>query len=143
MAIVSLIICWFVSSHYFQLMLIQGDSMEPAYHNMQIVVLNKFDKIYSHSDVIAFRCEGLSTNLVKRIVGCPGDTVWIQDHKLLVNGIPYTEIEYAGLLETSVTLEAGQYIVLGDNIPYSKDSRHEEVGLVDLQTIIGAVTWPR
>ena len=61
------LMAFFISKNYYQFMLIQGDSMNPTYHNMQIVVLNKFDKNYKIGDVIAFQCDELDCVLVKRI----------------------------------------------------------------------------
>ena len=58
---------YMISANWYQFMLIQGDSMLPAYHNMQLVVLNKYDRDYETGDVIAFWCDGLDCVLVKRI----------------------------------------------------------------------------
>lgn len=66
------------SKFLFQLMLIQGDSMLPSYHNMQLVVLNKYDKDYEVGDVIAIRCKGLDAIIVKRI-----DTIYPEGYYVL------------------------------------------------------------
>lgn len=119
--------------------------MEPAYHHLQLVVLNKYDKSYQHGDVIAFFCDGLSSTLVKRVVAVPGDTAQIVDGTLMINGHSsqiYPEtcvISYSGLLENPVTLDSEQYLVLGDNLPESKDSRYQEVGIVSEKKIFGKV----
>lgn len=136
---------WLISKNWYQIMLIQGDSMLPAYHNMQLVVLNKWDRSYEAGDVIAFWCEGLDTVLVKRIIACPDDVVEIIDSKLWVNAARSqcypsgTVFEYAGIAQTAIKLETGQYFVIGDNISQSKDSRYEAVGIVKLDTIIGKI----
>ena len=83
----------YISSNWYQLMLIQGKSMEPAYHNFQLVVLDKHNKEYCTDDVIAFKCDNLSSILVKRIVAMEGDTVQIMNGKLYINGKEY---EYIG-----------------------------------------------
>ena len=127
-------------------MLIQGDSMLPSYHNMQLVVLDKHNREYQVGDVIAFRCEGLSAVLVKRIAACEGDKVQIVDSTLYVNGEVsslYEEgsFDYAGILEKKVELSSGEYLVIGDNIAVSKDSRVETVGIVQEHTIIGKIVF--
>ena len=43
------------------------------------------------------------------------------------------------LLENEIILEEGQYIVIGDNIEESKDSRYPEVGIVMEKDILGRV----
>lgn len=118
--------------------------MAPAYHNLQIVILNKHDKAYERGDVIAFQCEGLSAVLVKRVVGIPEDHIRISDGQLYVNDVlsgqyADAEFEFAGLLEHEIILGEGEYIVIGDNIAESKDSRYEAVGVVDEKDIMGRV----
>lgn len=68
-----MIAAWYVSKYHYQLMLIQGDSMTPTYHNLQLVVLDKHDREYAVGDVIAFRCDGLDCVLVKRIAEITSD----------------------------------------------------------------------
>lgn len=129
----------------FQLTLIQGESMEPAYRSGQLCLLNKMDREYRRGDCILFYCEHLECSLVKRIVAVPGDTVQISGGALLVNGeqtLPYPgcpEIEHAGLAADEIHLAEGQYFVLGDNFPRSTDSRHSEVGLVSVENIRGRI----
>ncbi|MBQ5332179.1 MAG: S26 family signal peptidase [Oscillospiraceae bacterium] len=48
-------------------------------------------------------------------------------------------MEYAGLLQDTIILGENQYIVLGDNINESVDSRYEQVGIVCAEDIIGRV----
>ena len=123
------------SKNWFQLMLIQGNSMSPTYRNMQLVVIDKRTQNYQKGDVVVFENSNLSSVLVKRLVAGPGDTVVIRNGLLLVNNIEtdlYGEalFEYAGTLQTEVVLSKGEYIVIGDNIAQSKDSRYEEIGIV-------------
>ena len=40
-------LAWYISNNWFQLMLIQGESMAPSYDNMQLVMLNKYDRNFS------------------------------------------------------------------------------------------------
>lgn len=119
--------------------------MEPAYSHMQLVVLNRHDRVFDQGDVIAFRCDGLSSVLVKRVIAGPSDTAQIADGTLLINGqisriYPDTgSIAYPGILAEPVTLGQGQYLVLGDNLSESKDSRYGEVGIVSETSIFGKI----
>lgn len=139
--IVILLLSFFISKYLYQFMLIQGNSMYPSYHDLQLVVIKKYNNDYSYNDVVAIDSKGLNTVIVKRIVGCPGDTVIIEDKHLYVNNNRYNDItfEYAGVLEKEIKLKEGEYIVIGDNISESKDSRYEEVGIIGKDSIIGVV----
>ena len=143
--ILVLVCAFYVSNNWFQLTMVQGNSMFPLYRNLQIVILDRHNRDYTYGDVVAFRCDTLSTVLIKRIAACPGDTVVIENKTLLVNGQSSTvypeemKFHYSGLLEQPVKLKSGQYIVIGDNISQSKDSRHGEVGKVSIEKIVGKV----
>ncbi len=143
--LVILFITWYISNNYYQLFLIQGNSMQPAYHNMQLVVLDKKTSDYKQGDVIAFNCDKLEDVLVKRIAAGPGDVAVIIDGTLYVNGevsAIYPEqgyFEEAGILEKTIHLNSGEYIVIGDNVQESKDSRYEEVGVVNREKIMGRI----
>lgn len=116
--------------------------MYPAYHNGQVVLLNKhFDALHA-GDVVAFRSESLNLVLVKRIVAVPGDTVQIADRILYVNDFPVnnaSNISYAGTAQNKQSLTENKYFVLGDNYEYSHDSRYEDIGDVEEKQIIGKV----
>ena len=139
------ILAWYISGNWFQFMLIQGESMVPAYNHMQVVLLNKFDKTFQRGDVVAFWSEELSCVLVKRIAAVPGDKAIIQNGTLHINECVseiYSEqgiFSYAGLLEKTIVLQAGEYLLLGDNISQSKDSRYLEVGVVNETQFLGKV----
>lgn len=136
---------WLVSRYWFQLMLIQGDSMEPAYHSFQMVVLDKHFNEITYGDVIAFRCESLDAVLVKRVIAVPGDTVEMKEGTVYVNQQPAEwvpdngSVTYPGLASEPWVLARNQYFVLGDNYEVSKDSRYLEVGGVSEDMILGVV----
>jgi len=140
-----IVTAWYVSTYHYQLMMIQGNSMAPLFHNMQLVLLDKQLESFSYGDVIAFQCDGLEAVLVKRVAACPGDTVQIKDGILLVNGA-VSEVygkdvgfEDAGLAEAEIVLGFEEYFVIGDNVAASKDSRYEEIGTVRAENVIGRV----
>ena len=135
---------WYISGHWFQLMVITGASMSPTYHSGQFTAIDRRDRSFGEGDVVALRCENLHAILVKRIAAGPGDTVVITGGHLLINGRPspvYGEIpfENAGILEEERTLSEGSWIVFGDNIAQSRDSRDERVGIVQEKDIIGKI----
>ena len=134
----------FLCSRYcFQLILIRGESMIPSYHPMELAILSRRTTDYRAGDVIAFHCEELHASLVKRIAAVPGDTAVISEGTLYVNGEispVYSEkgaFTDAGLLSEPAFLGEQQYLVIGDNLEKSRDSRDEAVGLVSESAIFG------
>lgn len=140
-----ILIASYISRNWYQLVLIRGDSMDPAYCNMQLVLVDRHSENYTYDDVIVFWCDDLDSVLIKRIVACPGDEVWIRKGTLYVNGEisdVYSEensFAYAGTINNPLQLAAGQYFVIGDNIRKSKDSRYPGVGCVSVDDIKGKV----
>ena len=138
-------IAGYISAFHYQLLMIQGNSMLPCFHHLQIVVLDKQSKEFNYGDVIAFQCDGLDAVLVKRIVACPGDTVCIEGGILSVNG-KVSEVygkdvvfEYAGIIENELLIADEHYFVIGDNVAKSMDSRYEKVGVIKMSNIQGKV----
>lgn len=136
----------FVSQNFFQLMLIQGDSMEPTYKNIQLVIIDKKPDNLKQGDVIAFYSDLLESVLVKRIVACPGDSVQILDGNIYINKAIYDinnlykgNVIFAGIAENEIILSDNEFFVLGDNVEKSKDSRYAEVGCISKINILGRV----
>lgn len=93
-----------------------------------------------------------STDLIKRVIAIPGDTVEIRDKKVLVNGEPIDD-PHAHFSDTSVIPEKsghrdnmpplkipeGKFFVMGDNRDRSFDSRFW--GLANVDDIKGKATF--
>lgn len=143
-----ILLSYYISANWYQLSLIHGDSMIPAYHNMQLVIIDRHSKDYIYGDAIIFRCENLDTVLVKRVAACPGDMIVIKDGTIYVNdaissvyGQEYI-FEYSGIAQEPLYLGANQFFVIGDNIIESKDSRYEEIGIIEEADVIGKILFP-
>ncbi len=120
--------------------------MLPHYHHLQLVVMDKYHDHYYRDDVVAIRSDELHALLVKRIVGIPGDEVVIRDRDLYINGSRYEfyaedAFQFAGILSTPVFLREEQYIVIGDNVAESRDSRYAEIGIICGDQIQGRLLW--
>ena len=89
------------------------------------------------------------TYYIKRIIGLPGETVWIDyegdiyiDGKILEEDYGLETIVNPGLAATPFELSDDEYFVLGDNRNNSEDSRFGDVGNLRRDEIIGRA-WIR
>lgn len=137
----------------FEKTIVSGVSMEPTLKEQDCILINKMSyKLLSpkHNDVIVYKLEEKEHEYysVKRVVGLPGETIQIKDGILYVNGEAYKEkvdveeMITAGVAEDEITLEKGEYFVLGDNRNQSEDSRYSSVGMITKRDIIGKA-WLR
>lgn len=120
---------------------VTGNSMNPALSNGKIVFINRISHIYDRYDVIVIKSKRLNKNIVKRIIGMPGDTVLIKNGYIYINGRKLNEnygnekIQNGGIAETEQFLDKGEYFVLGDNRNDSIDSR--KIGFIKEKEIVG------
>jgi signal peptidase I len=145
---------------------VSGESMYPNFHNGEYVITNLIGfedfKIYHASfgtlklgDVVVFIAPPDPTkDYIKRVIGLPGDSIYIKGGDVYVNGKLLDESAYlnpdvktyegAFLSEgQTITVPPNEYFVLGDNRPESSDSR--TWGFVTKDEIIGKslfVYWP-
>lgn len=149
----AVLLAFFCAFFFGQRVTIAENSMETTLYSGDKVLMNTL--IYKISgpkrgDVIAFRAgENEEQSLIiKRVIGLPGETIQIQDGQIIIDGQTYIEngsfskINNPGIAENPVTLEDGEYFVLGDNRNDSEDSRHLDIGPVDEKQIAGKL-WLR
>ena len=159
----------------FQNFKVDGLSMFPTLENGQFLIVNKL--VYSEvnvdklSNFIPFLDAGKSpkryvfhgpqrgdiivlqdprkpdTDLIKRVIGLPGETLEIVNGQVYINGFlleePYLKPWHDN--RPKVTIPVGEYFVMGDNRDNSLDSRSPSVGLVPKELIIGKTMlsyWP-
>lgn len=139
--VLSLLITKYVAHHTS----VEGSSMEPSLSDGdQIIVENV--SYYFHDperfDVVVFPTqEGVS--YIKRVIGLPGEAVWIFDGQIYINGELLIEdygnesLEDPGVAAAEVQLGEDEYFVLGDNRNASIDSRQVDVGTVHKDEIKG------
>jgi len=137
---------------FFKPIIIQQQSMEPNFYSGDYVITSR--QAYNifgdpqRGDIIVFKSdlytdEGEAKNLIKRIIGLPGDTVEIIEGEVYLNGEMLNE-EYikepglSGEME-AITVPEGELFVMGDNRRVSQDSRSGAVGTISQDTIVGKV----
>jgi len=97
-------------------------------------------------ETVALREPG-DDELIKRVVGLPGETISAQDGRVVIDGRsldePYLPEGSATIDFGPVSVPAGHVFVMGDNRGNSADSR--VIGAIELDTIVGraiARIWP-
>jgi signal peptidase I len=123
---------------------VDGPSMLPTLHNADMVLLTKGYAVPHRGDVIFTRTieNGAPIELVKRVIGIPGDTVQVKEDVAFVNGVAepqrgqYIDPALAGSF-VPLVVPNGQLFVMGDNRPVSEDSRL--IGTVPIAGVMGRV----
>ena len=137
---------------------ISGESMYPTFKNKEYVLTNLISLRLGdlkHGDVIVFKAPtDNEKDFIKRVIGLPGDRVFLKEGFVYVNDVKLNENAYLGpdvrtyggsfLKEKEpVVVPEGECLVMGDNRPFSSDSR--EWGFLKRKEIIGKsflVYWP-
>lgn len=123
---------------------VQGNSMNPNYQDSDVVLFTRVHGTLARGDVILIR-ETEDLILIKRVVGLPGEEVFIDQRTgtVMINGEEPVE-DYAqgntrrsSIQEYPITLGENEYFVLGDNREDSMDSR--DYGPIPSEQVEGKV----
>jgi signal peptidase I len=156
--------------------IVEGPSMQPNFYTGQLVIINRFAYYFSQpqrgdvivlnnpsescADVIKSRSlieipflsnnpsNGRCEDLIKRVIGLPGETINIKDGRVYANGIlldePYIDKFCMGTTcDGAWTVNPDQYFVLGDNRSNSYDGH--SFGPISRHLIVGQAWiryWP-
>ncbi|MGM9882245.1 MAG: signal peptidase I [Bacilli bacterium] len=136
--------------------IVDGDSMKPNLEDGDFLLVRKIG--YNASSIERFdivvlkeKEDNKEEEIIKRIIGLPGEHISYKNNKLYVNdevveeNFKFRDTKDFNLEEvcSCTTIPDGKYLVLGDNRPISKDSRY--IGLIDEEDIVGKATvriWP-
>ncbi len=129
---------------------IEQVSMQPNLHEGEYVIVDKVSYAFRQPErgeiVVLKNPNPNQPDLIKRVIGLPGETLEVRGGQVLINSQPLQEPYIQppmGREQAAVTLSAGQYFVMGDNRSNSSDSR--EFGARPLADIVGrawVIYWP-
>jgi len=130
--------------------LVDGPSMRPGLHTGEYVLVNKVAYTFhtpQRGDVIVFELpEDTSENLIKRVIGLPGDKLVLTENTVTVDGVTLNEPYISapnGTQPETMTVPPNDYFVMGDNRPVSDAAG--DLGFVPKDDIIAKavmVYWP-
>ncbi|MDR0817564.1 MAG: signal peptidase I [Clostridiales Family XIII bacterium] len=133
--------------------IVRQQSMENTLHPDNYIFLSK--QAYKlgdvhRRDIVVFKSDleagdGSNKNLIKRVIGLPGDRVAIHDGGVYVNGNllnePYTKDGTTEGTMDEIVVPEKELFLLGDNRQGSMDSRFAEVGCVPEDLLIGKAVF--
>ena len=141
---------YFVISLITARVVVEGPSMRPTLASGEWIVVNRLSyKLGSpqRGDVIVFLppTNAQTDDLIKRVVGLPGETVEIREGSVRINGRALSESYAVGTTapDNHWQLGTNQLFVMGDNRELSLDSR--SFGPIALSQVVGrawVIYWP-
>jgi signal peptidase I len=159
--VVSFVVIFLIYQYVASMEVVSGSSMEPNFETGERILVDKVSpylRPYHRGEVVVLTPPNEPRkHYIKRIVGMPGDIIRIFDCKVLISNsegqftlkeeylYPDTCTSSGSLLREgrAIRLNAGEYVVLGDNRQYSVDSRY--FGVATRKELLGRVIfrfWP-
>ena len=147
-AVVALTVVAILFSLFFRVVKVSGDSMCDTLVSGEKLLLTAIITNPDYGDIVVITQEN-DEPLIKRVIGLPGDTIFINNNEGIVyrNGQPLDEpyvrggYTSSGVQTSAVTVPEGCVYVLGDNRSISKDSRSPQVGCPSMKNVVGVVTF--
>jgi signal peptidase I len=148
----SILVSFFIIILVYQPVKVEGGSMEPGLEDQERIVINKLVyrlETIDRGDIVVFRYpRDTHKSFIKRIIGLPGDRIYIAYGHVFVNGNqlpePYVPADYQDARSfAEIVVPNNAYFVLGDHRSMSNDSR--EFGPVMRGYIYGKAVfgyWP-
>lgn len=135
----------FVLTYFFRIVNVDGDSMKNTLIDNEKLIVTSCMYTPADGDIVVIsHGQHLDEPIVKRVIATQGQTLKIDFDKqeVYVDGKlidePYISSEIVqGDAKIPEIIPEGKVFVMGDNRAISNDSRYNQVGLIDVDDIIG------
>lgn len=150
--IISILASFFIVTVLYQPVRVEGTSMQPELRDQDRLFIDKFFfhfETIERGDVVVFHYpRDPEKSYIKRVIGLPGDTIFIDHGQVWVNDKPldesYVPPRYRDTRSMpEILVPPDEYFVMGDHRSISSDSR--DFGPVERDLIYGKATfiyWP-
>ncbi|WP_058485547.1 signal peptidase I [Defluviitalea phaphyphila] len=149
--LIAIIIAIFIRQFVLAHTIIPTGSMIPTIQINDHIIVNKLYYLFNEpkrGDIVVFHDD---VDIIKRVIGLPGETIDLKDGKVYINDKPLEEdylngpmdTDIKGILEFPYKIPEGTYFVMGDNRNISQDSRY--IGPIRREQIFakaGLRIWP-
>ena len=126
--------------------IVEGQSMDSNFHDRQTIIVDNISYLLRQPErgevVIFVAPPNPQDDYIKRVIALPGETITIDQSKVYINGKLLNEPYLTSATQIPKTdqylqkkLGANEYFVMGDNRPFSSDSR--DWGILPRTNIIG------
>ncbi len=132
--VIGVMIMLFITGYIAKPVVVRGSSMNPTLNDFDICISNRLSIVVGGSidrfDIVVAQSE--EGEIVKRVVGIPGDVISYQNGVLTVNGTTVVEDyiiddptkHHADMDFYELKLGVDEYFLMGDNRTGSTDSRY-------------------
>ncbi len=135
--LIIILVVMVIRTFIFTPIMVDGQSMVPTLEGNEIMILKKYDTSYERFDIVVVNKSVEGDNLIKRVIGLPGETIYYENGLLYINDKVVEDVyAYGETLDfEKITLGADEYFLMGDNREISLDSR--SIGVIKKQEIEG------
>lgn len=134
----------------FFFVIVPSGSMIPTVEEHSLLFATRIHNVENlkRGDIVVFKSDELGKNLVKRLIGLPGESVWYEDGNLYVDGVLIEEDYVVNKDEGdsfSFLVPEGCYLFLGDNRTGSYDARRWSQPYISADKLMGKAVftiWP-
>lgn len=149
--IISFMVCLVLLTMVIKNGFIPSESMQPTLNIGDGVIVNRLSYLSEapqRGDIIVFKSDEYNgSDLIKRVIGLPGDKIDIRNHHVYVNGCRLIEDYAVGSTEPSLNkvshfeVPENSVFLLGDNRESSADSRWWENPYISYDDIVGKAVF--
>lgn len=148
MLLIAVLVALSINQFIFQIVRVEGPSMQPTFWTNERVLTEKISYLFhapKRGEVVVARYIPKDSQVIKRVIGLPGETVEIRNGAIYIDDELLDETAYWNDVITyygemaPVTVPADHLFIVGDNRDNSYDSR--EVGPIPMDQVVGHVAW--